>query len=276
MRRRSAKRSFMPPLTMSFRWMTPSSLPFFATASGVPPGWRCLSAMRLELAHVRRVRRSLRLACDDDRIDRALAVEAPSTSRPLMRVGAVNGNERALAAAPCRGRGCRTSPWPARRSSGPPASRRPARPAARRRRVRARSTPGTGMNSVAMRLPRVMVPVLSSSRVSTSPAASTARPDMASTLNLSSRSMPAMPMAESRPPMVVGIRQTNSAPSTRTRHGAAGIGGEAREGDDRDHEDERQAGEQDGQRDLVRRLPALGAFDHGDHAVEEGRCPARR
>ena len=43
-------------------------------------------------------------------------------------------------------------------------------------------TPGAGMNSDAWRLPSVMVPVLSSSSVSTSPAASTARPDMASTL----------------------------------------------------------------------------------------------
>ena len=65
-----------------------------------------------------------------------------------------------------------------------------------------------------MRLPRVMVPVLSSSSVSTSPAASTARPLMASTFLRSSRSMPAMPMAESRPPMVVGIRQTSSATIT--------------------------------------------------------------
>ena len=60
------------------------------------------------------------------------------------------------------------------------------------------------------RLPRVMVPVLSSSRVWTSPAASTARPLMASTLRCTRRSMPAMPMAESRAPMVVGIRQTSS------------------------------------------------------------------
>jgi hypothetical protein len=37
-------------------------------------------------------------------------------------------------------------------------------------------TPGAGMNSVAMRLPSVIVPVLSSSSTSTSPAASTARP----------------------------------------------------------------------------------------------------
>ena len=42
-------------------------------------------------------------------------------------------------------------------------------------------TPGAGRNSVAWRSPRVMVPVLSSSSTSTSPAASTARPLMART-----------------------------------------------------------------------------------------------
>ena len=58
------------------------------------------------------------------------------------------------------------------------------------------------------------MPVLSSSSTSTSPAASTARPLIASTFFCTSRSMPAMPMALSRPPMVVGIRQTSSATST--------------------------------------------------------------
>ena len=67
------------------------------------------------------------------------------------------------------------------------------------------------MNSTACRLPSVMVPVLSSSRVLTSPAASTARPLIAITFCWISRSMPAMPMAESSPPMVVGMRQTSSA-----------------------------------------------------------------
>ena len=74
----------------------------------------------------------------------------------------------------------------------------------------------TGRNSVAMRLPKVMVPVLSSSSVSTSPAASTARPEVAMTLKRTSRSMPAMPMADSSPPMVVGISVTSSAASTVT------------------------------------------------------------
>ncbi len=75
-------------------------------------------------------------------------------------------------------------------------------------------TPGAGMNSTACRLPSVMVPVLSSRSTSTSPAASTARPLMASTFFCTSRSMPAMPMALSSPPMVVGIRHTSSAMST--------------------------------------------------------------
>ena len=72
-------------------------------------------------------------------------------------------------------------------------------------------TPFTGRNSVACRLPMVIVPVLSSSSVFTSPAASTARPDMASTLRCTSRSMPAMPIADSSAPIVVGISATSSA-----------------------------------------------------------------
>ena len=67
------------------------------------------------------------------------------------------------------------------------------------------------MNSLAWRFPRVIVPVLSSSSVETSPAASTARPDIASTLRCTSRSMPAMPIAERSAPMVVGMRHTSSA-----------------------------------------------------------------
>ena len=71
-------------------------------------------------------------------------------------------------------------------------------------------TPDSGTKSEACRLPSVMVPVLSSNSVLTSPAASTARPDMASTLRCTRRSMPAMPMADNSAPIVVGIRQTSS------------------------------------------------------------------
>ena len=122
---------------------------------------------------------------------------------------------------------------------------------------------------MAWRLPRVMVPVLSSSRVSTSPAASTARPDMASTLCWTSRSMPAMPMADSRAPMVVGIRQTSRAISTTTSARCAGVDGERLEGHDRDQEDDGEPAEQDREGDLVGRLLPLGPLDEGDHPVEE-------
>ena len=46
-----------------------------------------------------------------------------------------------------------------------------------------------------------------------SPAASTARPEVASTLCWTSRSIPAMPMADSSAPMVVGMRHTSRAMS---------------------------------------------------------------
>ena len=73
------------------------------------------------------------------------------------------------------------------------------------------STSFRGMKLVAWRLPIVIVPVLSSSNVSMSPASSTALPLLASTLADSALSMPASPIAESKAPMVVGIRQTSRA-----------------------------------------------------------------
>ena len=85
MRRSSAKRSRMPPLTMSLRWMTPSSLPSLATASGVPPDLAIPSAMaltsRVELGADRRLCARgapaltvlRRLEVIEHRVDRALA-----------------------------------------------------------------------------------------------------------------------------------------------------------------------------------------------------------
>ena len=173
--------------------------------------------------------------------------------------------------------------WRTRRSSGPPASRRRGWTAARRRPALRRDTPVSGTKSAACRLPSVMVPVLSSSSVLTSPAASTARPDMASTLRCTSRSMPAMPMADSSAPIVVGIRQTSSetitmpvTPLAVERQGVGDAGvvrlGEDRQrlqGGDGEHEDDRQRGQQDVQRDLVRRLLPVGALDERDHPVDE-------
>ena len=131
------------------------------------------------------------------------------------------------------------------------------------------------MNSVAWRLPSVIVPVLSSSSVSTSPAASTARPDMASTLKRTSRSMPAMPIADKQRADGRRDQRHEQRDQHDDRDRAAGIGGEARDRHRREDEDDRHAGEQDVQRDLVRRLLPHRAFDQRDHAVEEGRALRR-
>ena len=95
------------------------------------------------------------------------------------------------------------------------------------------------------------------------------------TLARTMRSMPAMPMADSSPPMVVGIRHTSSATSTvivtteplpGARHR---ILRERRQRGGGQQEHQRHHGQQDRERDLVRRARARRAFDHGDHAIEE-------
>ena len=119
------------------------------------------------------------------------------------------------------------------------------------------------------------MPVLSSSSTSTSPAASTARPDVASTLAPSIRLIPATPIAESSAPIVVGIRQTRSAIEHGDRDRLAGLGRldaverVRQERHRREQEDERERGQEDLERDLVRRLAPLRALDHRDHPVDE-------
>ena len=83
-------------------------------------------------------------------------------------------------------------------------------------------------------------------------------------------------MADNSPPMVVGIRHTNSATSTVMVTGAPALAtatlnsenGSKRRGRQQEHQ--RQRDQQNGQRDFVRRLLPLGALDHGDHAIDEG------
>ncbi len=56
----------------------------------------------------------------------------------------------------------------------------------------------------------------------------------------------------------------------------AGVDRERLQRDHREQEDDREAGEQDVEGDLVRRLLPFGAFDQRDHAVEEGLAGVRR
>ena len=144
------------------------------------------------------------------------------------------------------------------------------------------STRGAGWNSFACRSPSVIVPVLSSSSTSTSPAASTARPDVAMTLARIMRSMPAMPIADKQ----AADRRRDQAHEQRHEHGDGHDGADARRSHRvlrerqqrrrRQQEHDRQRREQDRQRDLVRRAAALRALDHRDHAIEETLALAAR
>ena len=66
--------------------------------------------------------------------------------------------------------------------------------------------------------------------------------------------MPAMPIADSSAPIVVGMRHTSSATSTMIDCSALGVDGERLQRHDREQEDDREPGQQDVERDLVRRL----------------------
>ena len=81
--------------------------------------------------------------------------------------------------------------------------------------------------------------------------------------------MPAIPIAESSAPIVVGISATSSAISTVCGRGRARVDRERPQRHDGGEEGDRQPGEQDVERDLVRGLAPLGALDERDHAVEE-------
>ena len=225
MARSCAKRSVSPSLTTSLRCTTPStraapSARLCATTSGVPPE-REISVTRSWSSP-----RAASSGCAPSSASHATIAEPaplricePSCrSSPDIRVCAVKGTTSP--AASCS----RLAPRSRARStieepSGVGSARDESAAACT---SSSSATPVSGTNAVARRLPYVMVPVLSSSRVVTSPAASTARPDMASTLRCTSRSMPAMPIAESSAPMVVGIRHTSSAISTVTLAGLAG------------------------------------------------------
>ena len=205
-------------------------------------------------------------------------------STPLMRVWAVNGTQVAWVSSPAarsRSPYCGLGQHDDRAPFGGLVGQRRQLGGVGQLVDRARRRPGRTRWPAGC--PRVIVPVLSSSRVLTSPAASTARPLIASTLRCTRRSMPAMPIADSSAPIVVGIRQTSSdtstmpvmpLPSSADVSGMPGwlalakIASGCRV-DGGQQEDDRQRGEQDVQRDLVRRLLPAGALDQGDHPVDE-------
>src|SRR3984885_4918795 len=209
MRRSSPNRSLMPPLTMSLSSTTPSTRPASLTTKGVLP-LRATSSTACATCGGKVN------PCDSMylRMESAAPLRPSRSPRftPLMRVCAENGTKVAFSCARLRSRRlkrCLASTTMLRPSGGSSASELNCAASASCCSV----IPSAGMNAEAWRLPKVIVPVLSSSKTSTSPAASTARPEVAMTLEAIIRLMPATPMADSRPPMVVGMRQTSSATS---------------------------------------------------------------
>ncbi len=79
-----------------------------------------------------------------------------------------------------------------------------------------------------------------------------------------------MPIADSNPPMVVGIRQTSNETSTNMRLRRPGINRKRLQRGHRQQEDDGQPSQKDIQRDLIGCLLPLGAFDQRDHPVEKG------
>ena len=75
--------------------------------------------------------------------------------------------------------------------------------------------------------------------------------------------------------MVVGNQRHEQRHENDDRDRPAGVSRKARDGRRGEDEDDGHAGEQNVQRDLVRRLLALRPFDQGNHAVEEGRALRR-
>ena len=184
--------------------------PSSATTSGVPPRRRSRSTI---VARARPARAAVLCDPAPDRVGRALAdraaVEVDAAHPRLRRERDERRRRRA------RARGARTAPWRARRSSGPRASRRRGWRAARRRPARCSSTPGSGTELGRLAVAeRDRAGLVEQQTSSSRPPPRPRGPEIASTLRRTSRSMPAIPIAESSAPIVVGIRQTSSATST--------------------------------------------------------------
>ena len=209
MRRSSPKRSLIPVFTMSLSSTIPRTRLPSATASGVEPRRDTSSEARTTSGDTAPPRDStyLRMASTAPLRSWRVVPSALVKSTPLIRVWAVKGTSwfvpNASETEPIR--------WASTTMLRPSGVSSVIDACMAHVASWASVMPGAGKKAEACRLPWVIVPVLSSISTSTSPAASTARPDVAITLACIMRLMPATPTAESSPPIVVGIRHTSSA-----------------------------------------------------------------
>ena len=264
--------------------MTPSRRPSLATASGVPPDFAIASAMALisraaSAAHRRLQRADGRAGHDRRRRIEKLRIESTAplrthelpTSMPLMRLCAVNGMKlraqlRQVAAA--------DAVLLLRQHDDRAAFRRLVGERGELRRIRQLL-----LGHAAHRLELGRLPVAERDGAGL---VEQQRIDVARRLD---RAAGHRQHVEAHQPVHAGDadggqqradggrdQRDEQRDQDDDRHRAARIGDVARDGRGGEHEDDRQADQQDIERDLVRRLLPLGALDQPDHAIEEGRA----
>ena len=267
-RRSSAKRSRMPPLTMSLRWTRPSTRPFSATASGVPPPLAMVSAPRCSSGGIRP---PWLLTQSTTASTAPLRISRPSTSTPLIRVCAVNGTKRACIGAISRAR----SPYLSLTSTT----------------IERPSGVSSGKLDELGRVGQFLVgdarhgDQLGGLAVAQRDGAGLVEQERVDVARGLDRAAGHGQHVEADQAVHAGDadgreqgadRGRDQGDEQRHQHDdrdrAAGIGGEARDADHRQDEDQRHAGEQDVERDLVGRLLPDGTLDQGDHPVDEGRA----
>ena len=267
--RSAEKRSRMPPFTMSFRWMTPKSLRSLATASGVPP----VLAMRSDSA-----------VNSDDTGDgpaqastastAPLRMDEPSRSTPR---DARLGRERNEVRVHRRHLAATQAILLLRQHHDRAAFRRLIRERGKLRRIGQTAIADAGQRQEFRRLAiaeRDRARLVEEERVDvTRGFHGAARHGK----HIEAHEAIHAGDADGGKERADGGGDQRHEQRHQHQHAdvAAGVMRKARDRGNGEDEDDRHAGEQDVQRDFVRRLLTLRTFDQRDHAVEEGRALRR-
>ena len=194
------------------------------------------------------------------RTDRTASDSAGSKkSTPLMRVWAVKGTNCACGSATSRPRrlNCCLASTTIERPSGVSSASEASCAASASRSGR---MPGAGMKALAMRLPRVMVPVLSSSSTSTSPGGLDGPAAGRQHVALDQAVHAADADGAEQAADGGGNQADQQRDQHRHREDHPGVDAKGLERHTDQQEDERERRQQNGQRDLVRRLLPLRAL----------------
>ncbi len=263
--RSAAKRSRMPPLMMSLRWITPSTRLRSATTSGVPPARAMRSTMPVSSG---RGAAAVRGDVFRDRIAAPFRISRPSKLTPDMRVCAVNGTNSAA--------------WAAKLAAADVVlllGQHDDRSAFRRFVGERRQLRGVGQGRLRHAWQRDELTGLTVAERDRAGLVEQQRVHVAGSFDGAARHRQHVVLDQ---PIHAGDADRRQQPADRRRNQAhqqrdqhehrlrrAGVDRKRLQRDHRHQEHDGQAGQQDVERDLVRRLLPLGAFDERDHAIEE-------